>query len=155
DLVSLPAVRRAGRAADGPGQHGGAARQARTGDREVVPRDARAEPAGVAAAQVELQRGPRRAGRRAGARRQRDAALLHERRGQGGQGGLPRAPQARLQAVQEAAVSVKAWLLAARPKTLTAAAIPVAVGSAAAARAGHFVPLTAAAALFGALFIQI
>jgi 1,4-dihydroxy-2-naphthoate polyprenyltransferase len=52
-------------------------------------------------------------------------------------------------------VSFKAWLMATRPKTLTAAAVPVAVGTACAARAGHFEPITALGALFGALFIQV
>ncbi|MBL8957464.1 MAG: 1,4-dihydroxy-2-naphthoate polyprenyltransferase [Myxococcaceae bacterium] len=45
--------------------------------------------------------------------------------------------------------------MATRPKTLTAAAVPVAVGSACAARAGHFEPVTALAALAGAFFIQV
>lgn len=45
--------------------------------------------------------------------------------------------------------------MAARPRTLPAAASPVIVGSAAAFAAGHFDPLPALAALLGALLLQI
>jgi 1,4-dihydroxy-2-naphthoate octaprenyltransferase len=47
------------------------------------------------------------------------------------------------------------WLMAARPRTLPAAAAPVLVGTALAATLGTFRPLTFAATLLGALFIQI
>ncbi len=47
------------------------------------------------------------------------------------------------------------WLMAARPRTLPAAAAPVIVGSAAAFSTGHFSLLPALAALLGALLLQI
>ena len=47
------------------------------------------------------------------------------------------------------------WWLAARPKTLPAAATPVLVGCACAGAAGRFAPGPAAAALAGALLLQI
>lgn len=49
----------------------------------------------------------------------------------------------------------QAWILAARPKTLTAAAAPVVVGTGLAAFRGSAAPGPAAAALVGALLIQI
>jgi len=49
----------------------------------------------------------------------------------------------------------RAWLLAIRPKTLPAAVAPVILGSAIAARLGGFAPGPAAAALLGALMLQI
>lgn len=50
----------------------------------------------------------------------------------------------------------KAWLLASRPATLPAAAVPVFVGTAAAILVGaHFKPLVFAVTLLSALFIQI
>ncbi|MEZ4458242.1 MAG: 1,4-dihydroxy-2-naphthoate polyprenyltransferase [bacterium] len=49
----------------------------------------------------------------------------------------------------------RAWLLATRPKTLAAAAVPVAVGTAVAFAAGYLHWLAALAALIGALLIQI
>jgi 1,4-dihydroxy-2-naphthoate octaprenyltransferase len=51
--------------------------------------------------------------------------------------------------------SARAWLLASRPATLTAAFAPVAVGSACAWRAGAFRGDAAFAALLGAFLIQI
>jgi 1,4-dihydroxy-2-naphthoate octaprenyltransferase len=50
---------------------------------------------------------------------------------------------------------LQAWLVAIRPKTLPAAVSPVLVGTALAVRDGVFSPLPAAAALVGALLIQI
>lgn len=50
---------------------------------------------------------------------------------------------------------VRAWALAARPKTLTAAAAPVLVGAALAWQARGFAAGPAAAALLGALLLQI
>jgi 1,4-dihydroxy-2-naphthoate octaprenyltransferase len=49
----------------------------------------------------------------------------------------------------------RAWLLAARPKTLPAAVAPVVVGAATALGDGAFAPLPATAALAGALLLQI
>ncbi|WP_459822775.1 1,4-dihydroxy-2-naphthoate polyprenyltransferase [Halorubrum luteum] len=49
----------------------------------------------------------------------------------------------------------RAWLMAARPQTLPAAAAPVIVGVGLAADAGVFAPLPALAALVGAALIQI
>jgi len=51
--------------------------------------------------------------------------------------------------------SLRAWVLACRPATLTAAWSPVIVGSACARATGSFKLVPALAALFGAMFLQI
>ncbi len=51
--------------------------------------------------------------------------------------------------------SMKAWLLASRPKTLAAAIVPVLVGTAVALAEGQFAAAAALAALLGASLIQI
>lgn len=51
--------------------------------------------------------------------------------------------------------SLRPWVLAARPRTLPAASVPVLVGTGAAVHTGHFQPGPALAALAGALLIQI
>ena len=52
-------------------------------------------------------------------------------------------------------MTMQTWIMAARPRTLPAAAAPVIVGSAAAFSMGHFDLLPALAALIGALLLQI
>ncbi|GAC1607667.1 MAG: 1,4-dihydroxy-2-naphthoate polyprenyltransferase [Myxococcales bacterium] len=63
--------------------------------------------------------------------------------------------EAPLAASPPARVPARVWLLAARPRTLTAAVAPVAVGSAAAAAAGSFRPCLALGALLSATLIQV
>src|SRR3989304_5377793 len=50
---------------------------------------------------------------------------------------------------------VRAWMMASRPRTLTAAIVPVVVGTAVAVRDRVFNPWVALAALFSAVMIQI
>ena len=50
---------------------------------------------------------------------------------------------------------VRAWIMASRPRTLTASIVPVVVGTAVAVRDGVFNPWVALAALFSAVMIQI
>ena len=89
-------------------------------------------------------------------RARRQPPVLRQRRGEGRPRGLQGQAHARLRAVPEAPLSpLHIWLMAARPRTLPAAAAPVLVGTAYAATLGTFKPLTFVATLLGALLIQI
>src|SRR5205085_7881818 len=116
----------------------------------VVAGDAGAVADGVAIGGVRDECRLRRADRSARLRRQRHAPLLHVGRGAGGAERVRREEEAGLQEVS--AVSVKAWILAARPKTLSASIVPVLVGTAL-ARSVYWPAF--AYALLGAIFIQI
>src|SRR5215211_3163013 len=162
DLVPVPSVRRRGGARDGPGQHGRAARAAGGGDGPVVPRDAGAVAVRTAPAQGELQRHRGRPGRPAAARPRHQSPLLRDGRGARGPRGVQGQAQAGLRQVPAAAVgrialrgSARIWFMAARPRTLPAAIAPVLVGTALAAADDVFHPLTFAATLIGAIFIQV
>ena len=73
-----------------------------------MPQNPGEEPARAAHAQIELQRRARRAGRYSGAGRQRHAALLPERRGQGRPQRLHGKAPARLLEVSQVSVGVRA-----------------------------------------------
>ena len=60
-----------------------------------------------------------------------------------------------MNAIGVAPASFRAWVIAARPPTLSAAVVPVAVGTGCAAAAGGIAPLPALAALTGALLLQV
>src|SRR5262249_26996405 len=136
----------------GAGQRRRAARAARGRVGPVGPRDPREEPDGAAIPQGGLQRRHRRAGRPPAAGWRRDAAVLPDRRGEGGPGRGRRAAEAGLLPVPALPVVAsdggraltgavsrdlsgaprwRLWLLAARPATLPAAVVPVLVGTAA------------------------
>src|SRR5207248_3878381 len=184
DLVPLPPVRRAAGAADGAGERRGASRSPRGGDHPVVRGDAGALADGAADAEVLVQRRAGRTGRHSGTGRQRNPALLHDGRSQGGPRRVQGEAEAELREIPAAAVmqravqaspvvvpapegdgghhrdgvpstSLRIWSLAARPRTLTAAVAPVLVGTAAAAAYGAMRPLPALAALLAAVCIQI
>src|SRR4051812_19322061 len=160
DVVPVPPVRRPAGVRDGARQHGRAARPPRGRDRRLVPGDARALPVRAAAYEGQLPCRRGRLQRHPAARPRRQPALLRERRGEGGARGLQGQAQARLLAVPPPPVTdrssaARIWLMAARPRTLPAAVAPVLVGTALAATEGTFHPLVFAAAMIGALFIQV
>ena len=68
---------------------------------------------------------------------------------------MPSSTSSEIMSGSPAISPVHAWFLATRPKTLAAAAVPVAVGTAVAYASGYLAWLPAIAALVGALLIQI
>src|SRR5205085_8628025 len=147
-------VRRATGARHGTRQHGRAARAARRRDAEVVPRNACAVADGAAIPEGGDERGLRRPDRAARFRRRCDAPLLLVRGGAGGAGCVCGEAEAGL--LEVPAFSMNAWVVAARPKTLSAAVVPVLVGTALAWSDPFPVHWTMfACALAGAIFIQI
>ena len=157
DLVPVPPVRRAAGARDGAREHRRAARPARGGDGAVVPRDARALPLRAAAGQGELPRRTRTAGPASSSSRTTPTSCSTpaRRRRRGATPTRRSAPPTSPRSPRRAVSPPSIWLMAARPRTLPAAVAPVLVGTALAATADTFKPLTFLAALLGALLIQV
>ena len=126
----------------------------------VVPRDARPLPLRAAPDQGQLQRRRGRPRRHPAARARRQPPVLRSatRRRRAARPTRPSAsPTSRSsrEAPVRPACCPCIWLMAARPRTLPAAAAPVLVGTAYAATLGTFQPLRFVATLLGALLIQI
>ncbi len=131
---------------------------------EVCQRILEMSPDGPPPPQGRVQRRRRRPGGHPGARRERDAPVLHGGGGPGGPRRLPREATSRLLALpappvttvpatgrREFGAALRIWWMGARPRTLGVGTIPVLIGAAA---SGHAKALPTAAAMAVAAGLQ-